>query len=127
MRRTAMIPILAGGLVLATAGPALARKPPKGGGGGGSSPTGYDVASPQCGGALPSSPLFGIVGVNKGIVYSANPCLATQYQWATTSTGTAGARVSFYANTANPGTASTHWPTGQTVNGRFCDGSLNAA
>jgi len=122
-----MIPMVAVALVLATAGPAFARKPPKGGGGGGSSPTGYDVAYPQCGSALPSSPLFGIVGVNNGIVYSANPCLVAQYQWATTSTTTAGAKVSFYANTANPGTASTHWPSGQTINGRSCDGTLNAA
>lgn len=70
---------------------------------------GYDISYPQCGGAYPSSPLFGIVGVNRGIVFSANPCLASQVTWA------GGTRAQLYANTANPGPAlSTHWPTGQT-------------
>src|SRR4051812_16360573 len=96
IRRMAMIPMLGLALVLVAQTPAFAaRKPPKGGGGGssGSAATGYDVSYPQCGSRLPSSPQFGIVGVNNGIVYSPNPCLATQYQWATTSTTTTGAKV----------------------------------
>lgn len=69
---------------------------------------GYDVSWPQCGGSLPSNPLFGIVGVNKGIVFSANPCLATEIHWA------GGTRAQLYANTGNPGPQlSSHWPTGQ--------------
>lgn len=76
---------------------------------------GYDISYPQCGGAYPTKPLFGIVGVNRGIVFSANPCLASEITWA------GGATAQLYANTANPGPAlSTHWPTGQT-SPRVCD------
>lgn len=79
-----------------------------------STSSGYDVSYPQCGSALPASAGFGIVGVNDGIVYSPNPCLASQYRWADTSTtSTVEARVSFYANTADPGPSSGHWPLGQ--------------
>ena len=98
----------------AFASTAAAKRPQHGGGGGGgSSPTGYDVSYPQCGGPLPSNILFGIVGVNDGIVYSANPCLgagssASELQWA-------GQNAILYANTGNPGPSlSHHWPNGQT-------------
>lgn len=105
--------------VLASGGAAWAK-------GGGSTSTGYDVSYPQCGASLPAGPAFGIVGVNDGIVYSPNPCLAAEYQWAAASTSTIRPKVSFYANTANPGLASSHWPTGQT-SPRACDGSLSTA
>jgi hypothetical protein len=76
---------------------------------------GYDVSYPQCGSTLPSKPTFGIVGVNKGIVFSANPCLASQITWA------GGTRAQLYANTGNPGPAlSSHWPSGQS-SPRLCD------
>jgi hypothetical protein len=76
---------------------------------------GYDISWPQCGSAYPSSPAFGIVGVNKGIVFSPNPCLASEVTWA------GGAKAQLYANTGNPGPAlSSHWPKGQT-SPRFCD------
>ena len=58
--------------------------------------------------------LFGIVGVNDGIVFSPNPCLgagssASELQWA-------GQDAILYANTGNPGPAlSHHWPNGQTT------------
>jgi hypothetical protein len=78
---------------------------------------GYDISWPQCGGSYPSSPAFGIVGVNKGIVFSANPCLASEITWA------GGTRAQLYANTGNPGPGlSSHWPTGQ-ASPRFCDPS----
>ena len=74
----------------------------------GASP-GYDISWPQCGTPYPANPAFGIVGVNRGIVYSPNPCLASELTWA------GGAKAGLYANTGNPGPAlSTHWPTGQT-------------
>jgi hypothetical protein len=71
-------------------------------------PRGYDISYPQCGGPYPSKPAFGIVGVNRGIVFSANPCLASQITWA------GGTQAQLYANTGNPGPAlSSHWPVGQ--------------
>ena len=84
---------------------------------GGRSPTGYDVSYPQCGGPLPTNVLFAIAGVNDGIVYSANPCLATQISWAEQYEQAA----VLYGNTADPGPAlSSHWPTGQT-SPQVCD------
>ena len=80
-----------------------------------SGPAGYDISWPQCGGSYPSNPGFGIVGVNRGIVFSANPCLASELSWA------GGASAGLYANTGNPGPAlSTHWPKGQTTP-QVCD------
>jgi hypothetical protein len=89
----------------------------RGGPGGGGQPKsrGYDISWPQCGSAYPANPAFGIVGVNRGIVFSPNPCLASEIQWA------GGSAAQLYANTGNPGPAlSSHWPTGQT-SPRFCD------
>jgi hypothetical protein len=77
------------------------------------STTGYDISYPQCNASFPASPGFGIVGVNGGRPYSANPCLGTgdgpsELSWA-------GMNAQLYANTADPGPAlSTHWPNGQT-------------
>jgi hypothetical protein len=82
---------------------------------------GYDVNFPQCGGGLPSAPGFGIVGVNGGRVFTANPCLETQLVWAR---NTGYGSPAFYANTGNPGPAYTpFWPTGQT-NPRVCDAGM---
>jgi hypothetical protein len=84
-------------------------------GGGPKASRGYDVSYPQCGGALPSNPAFGIVGVNRGLVFSINPCLAAEISWG------GGASTELYANTGNPGPAlSSHWPSGQTTP-RRCD------
>src|SRR3954451_5466189 len=107
-------------VLLLTATPALAKHrpaPPP-------SPATYDVSYPQCGGSLPSNVTGGIVGVNNGIVLSANPCLATEYAWAQKATTYAPA---FYANTADPGPAySSHWPSGQQMP-RVCDGTNSQA
>ena len=93
-------------------------RPGGGGGGGGGGPKvsrGYDISYPQCGGAFPSNPAFGIVGVNGGKVFSVNPCLTAQVAWG------GGAVAELYANTGNPGPAlSSHWPSGQT-SPRVCD------
>jgi hypothetical protein len=76
---------------------------------------GYDISWPQCGGPYPANPAFGIVGVNNGIVFSANPCLASEIAWG------GGSAAGLYANTGNPGPAlSKHWPNGQSTP-RFCD------
>jgi len=101
---------LAAAVLLLLAGAADARAMP----GPPTWPTGYDISYPQCGGAFPSKAGFGIVGVNNGIVFSANPCLGGangELAWAERHEPVA----ILYANTANPGAAlSSHWPTGQT-------------
>jgi len=94
---------------LALPGLAVAAKPV-------SSSTGYDISYPQCGSAFPTNVSFAIVGVNAGIVYSANPCLGagdgpSELAWAEQFDAT----PVLYANTADPGpTLSSHWPNGQT-------------
>jgi hypothetical protein len=86
--------------VLLTSAPAMAAPTSSGG-------TGYDVSYPQCGATPPSRPLFAIVGVSDGRPWNDNPCLASEYAWARTSTSSR--PIDFYMNTANPGTLSTHW------------------
>jgi hypothetical protein len=101
----------------AAAGPALdPGGSSRGGGGGGGGPArGYDISYPQCGSAYPVGASFAIVGVNRGIVFSENPCLASEIAWG------GGAQAQLYVNTGNPGPAlSSHWPLGQT-SPRFCD------
>jgi hypothetical protein len=74
---------------------------------------GYDLSYPQCGKRYPTNVAFGIVGVNRGIVFRANPCLGaggsggSQLAWA-------GLNAQLYMNTGNPGPdLSAHWPAGQ--------------
>jgi hypothetical protein len=61
---------------------------------------GADISFPQCRRTLPATGAFGIVGVNNGRPYTANPCLVEEYRWALSS-----GIVEFYLNTANPGVA----------------------
>lgn len=70
---------------------------------------GHDISHPQCVlEALPAGGAFGVVGVNKGRAFTANPCLATQYDWADGLPHAAGV----YINTGNPGPDSTnYWTT----------------
>ena len=96
--------VVAGGVVAAGSASAATTTPA-------ATSLGYDVSFPQCGGSLPTSPGFAVVGVNDGRPYTTNPCLATELQWANTSLAGAPA---FYVNTAQPGpTNNTAWPTGQ--------------
>jgi hypothetical protein len=79
---------------------------------------GYDISYPQCNGPFPSNPAFGIVGVNDGRPFTANPCVSAELSWAGTNAG-------LYANTADPGPAlSTRWPNGQT-SPRQCNTAAN--
>jgi hypothetical protein len=72
------------------------------------SSSGYDIGWPQCDAVYPAHATFGIVGVNRGIVFSPNPCLASEIAWA------GGPNAQLYANTGNPGPdISTHWPDGE--------------
>jgi hypothetical protein len=70
--------------------------------------TGYDVSYPQCSTRLPKGGSFAVVGVNDGIAWSSNPCLASEYVWAA---GRPQAQA-FYMNTANSGPISSHWNLG---------------
>lgn len=73
---------------------------------------GNDISYPQCGMSMPKNPVFGIVGVNGGRAFTANPCLRQQLAWAKRAQNRGPA---FYANTGNPGPAYTRrWPIGQT-------------
>ena len=85
---------------------------------------GYDISYPQCSSRFPKQPAFGIVGVNGGLAYATNACLAAEYQWAKASTSPTQPHVSFYLNTGNPGPqASTHWPAAGTSAPRRCEGT----
>jgi len=115
-RLSAVVALVVAFLVL-SAGTALAApmEREKGGGGPAKPTRGYDISYPQCGAVYPANPLFGIVGVNGGRVFSENACLASQLAWA----GDAAAEL--YVNTGNPGPAlSSFWPRGQTTP-RWCD------
>ncbi len=108
--RPAAAAVLATALLIVAAAPVAAAAP---------AGTGYDVSYPQCGGTYPSNPAFGIVGVNGGIVYSANPCAASEIAWG------GGAAAALYANTGDPGPAlSSHWPDGQTAGGVTCTSAI---
>lgn len=82
-------------------------------------PIGHDISYPQCGEPYPDPLAFAIVGVNRGRVFSTNPCFApgeepSQLEWA-------GRDAELYFNTGNPGPrASRFWPSGQTEP-RPCD------
>ncbi len=85
---------------------------------------GYDISFPQCGGNLPASAGFGVVGVNDGRPRTTNPCLASELQWASASQSAA---PQFYVNTANPGPSSNPaWPTAQTMP-EVCTGANSTA
>ncbi len=109
--------LVASGLLGATAFAAGATTPV-------SALTGYDVSYPQCGATLPTSTGLGIVGVNDGHPFSANPCLSGELRWAETTVSGAPA---FYMNTGNPGPSySSNWPTNQ-QSPRVCHGANSPA
>jgi hypothetical protein len=99
----AVLPALAVVAALSASTPALAKTPPATASAS-TITTGYDIGYPQCPSNFPAGGAFGIVGVNNGLAWSVNPCLAAQYRWATRK-----GKAAFYMNTANPGTLSTHW------------------
>ena len=85
---------------------------------------GYDISFPQCSEAKPPSPGFGIVGVNGGHAFSANPCLARELAWAQ---GAVNPNPAFYANADNPGPAFTsNWPINQQTP-KVCSGADSVA
>ena len=93
---------------------------PKAPSGGTATQVGMDVSWPQCGKTLPTTPAFGIIGVNGGTAANQNPCLATQLAWAKSLSGAVASqdKVQLYVNTANPGEVInqiTTWPTSNTA------------
>lgn len=105
-------------IVLAAAMPAAANAAGKPGTGTGTGFVGNDISWPQCGTALPTGHVFGIVGVNGGTAATTNPCLAQQLSWAFRASGASSQpKAQLYVNTANPGeviSQITTWPTGNT-------------
>jgi hypothetical protein len=105
-------PILLIALLATWTGPAAARVPTAQAAATSSGSIGFDISYPQCGGPFPKNADFRIVGVNRGIAFSPNPCLGTgngpsELAWA-------GMNAELYANTGNPGPKlSSRWPIGQ--------------
>ena len=111
LRRLAPVAALLGALVagLLVAAPTAEAAAAPAGKGFSARERGFDVSYPQCGSALPGSADFGVVGVDGGRPFDANPCLAEQVAWARGL-----GRPTYYVNTANPGPElSDHWPLGQ--------------
>jgi hypothetical protein len=129
LSRRALCLALAAGAALVCAPPALAAHAS----GGHVSTTGYDISYPQCGGAYPSSPAFGLVGVDGGLANDANACLASELSWALAAPGLTNPpqpAASLYVNTADPGPAPgvTDWPTsGSSSAYGTCDGTWSTA
>lgn len=93
---------------------------------------GYDVSYPQCGTTLPYSHAFGVVGVNRGLPTTANPCLAAQLSWAWKSSGAVRSqpKAQLYLNTANPGAVTpkvASWPGSGTTPYGTCTGTNSTA
>ncbi|HVA44635.1 MAG TPA: hypothetical protein VNF50_14225 [Acidimicrobiales bacterium] len=64
---------------------------------------GFDVSWPQCDDrGLPSGHAFAVLGVTDGKAFTRNPCLASQWAWATAAAGTGG----LYINLNEPGSGS---------------------
>lgn len=64
--------------------------------------SGYDVSFPQCHQQLSRRYVgFSIIGLNNGKPYTANPCFATQWTWASTHAARA-----IYINVSDPGIGS---------------------
>lgn len=74
---------------------------------------GYDISWPQCPSNFPTTPAFGIAGVNDGRPFTANPCLggttSGEYAWAVAATGEP---AQLYVNSADPGPSSPNWDQG---------------
>jgi hypothetical protein len=102
-------------MLLATgASPALARSRSTGPKTSGPTTTGNDISWPQCGRSYPSGQAFGIVGLNGGLANDLDGCLASELDWAWTSSGASKPGVmpaaSLYVNTADPSPAVSDWP-----------------
>lgn len=74
-------------------------------------PTGIDVSYPNCGTLLPSAD-FVVVGINRGMGRTDNPCRTDQLGFAATAPGTTHDAVDVYVNTQNPTpTQAAAWPS----------------
>jgi len=85
--------------------------------------SGYDVSYPQCDVPLPVDGSFAIVGVNAGLPWSTNPCLAQEYSWAASRSYAA-----LYMNTANPAPRSSfYWPESGASDPALCIDSTSTS
>ena len=73
---------------------------------------GFDVSWPQCDDrGLPAGHAFAILGITDGKSFTANPCLAAQWAWATEAAGAGGLYVNL--NGPDPGARSNRGPAGR--------------
>ncbi len=78
--------------------------------------SGHDISWPQCDSALPTDGAYGIVGVTDGRAWSANPCLASEFNAAAATMA-----PGLYMNTANPAPSSGYyWPASGTSDPALC-------
>jgi major membrane immunogen (membrane-anchored lipoprotein) len=118
LTKSSFVVVVAAVVLVATSGLAFPAQPIP--------PTsiGYDISFPQCSESLPASPGFGVVGVNAGHPFSANPCLARELAWGQSAVNP---NPGFYANVDNPGpTFATNWPTSQQTP-KACSGADSVA
>ncbi|HUP26707.1 MAG TPA: hypothetical protein VM124_03630 [Candidatus Limnocylindrales bacterium] len=120
MKRNVFVPILLTIISVFAIAPVASAAPKTTAAAGTNNQVGMDVSWPQCGKALPTTPAFGIVGVNGGTASTQNQCLATQLAWAKGLSGSVASqdKVQVYLNTANPGeiiSQVTTWPTSNTA------------
>jgi hypothetical protein len=82
--------------------------------------TGFDISWPQCPNTFPTSPGFGIVGVNDGAPFTVNKCLDGELHWAQSA---ANPIPAFYLNTGNGGpVGNADWPSTQNTP-KVCKGA----
>ena len=77
---------------------------------------GFDVSWPQCEDrGLPSGHAFAILGITGGKAFTANPCLASQWAWATAAAGAGGLYINM--NEPQSGPRSNMGPAGRCKHG----------
>lgn len=110
---TAVVAIVGASLSSATAAAAF----PKPGS------TGWDVSYIQCGTRLPADGSFAVVGVNRGLPWSVNQCLQSEWAWAASRQTPA-----LYMNTANPAPSSSfYWPASGATDPVLCRDNSSVA
>ena len=118
---------LAAVMLVLWSGQASAANARNSGKSGSSTPQGIDVSYPQCpANSLPGGEAFAIVGVNDGLANNYNPCLATEFTYASSLYAkTKLAPAELYVNTGDPGNGVADWPSPNQTGALGSDGVTN--